>query len=101
MKFFDKFKQIPTPQYAVPSLIYSPPVEITIGKWVVYEGMIAIVTSVIGFPVIELHLVNAEGVTIKTVQTPISQVTLAKYIQIPEARRPVDYAYAAACLGYV
>lgn len=113
MGLFDRFKKSPEPSPAQehiiipaqrtipPELTYSPQVEVTIGKWVVWNHQVGIVASVIGFPVIEVHLVDADGATISATPAHVQDVRLARYLEIPEKRRPADYAYAASALGYV
>ena len=71
------------------------------GKWIVVNQAIGILANISGFPVVEVHLTNQAGETIGVIQTHMDQIRVAKYLEIPESRRPVDYAYAAAILGYV
>lgn len=78
-----------------------PPGTIGAGKWVVANQQIGILASVTGYPVVEVHIVNDLGETTKVVQTHMDQIRIARYLEIPESRRPVDVAYAAAILGYV
>lgn len=90
------------PDLVVPAKeIYIPTIKIAAGKWVVCNKRVGIVAAVIGFPSIEVHLTNEAGETVEVVSSTVHLVRLARYMEIPEARRPADAAYAAAFLGYV
>lgn len=71
------------------------------GKWIVANQSVGILNNISGFPVVEVHFTDAKGETIGVAQTHMDQIRIAKYLEIPEPRRPTDYAYAAAVLGYV
>lgn len=79
---------------------YRSPVLMARGKWVVYENKVAIVAGIEASGIAELHFVNDVGVTVGSLPVPVGQFRLAKYLEIPAARRPADANWAAS-LGYI
>jgi hypothetical protein len=85
-----------------PSTYNKPLRGIAPGKWVITnQHRVGIIFSIQGFPLLNIHYTNEAGETIEDATIDASDVQIAKYKDIPEARRPADYAYAATCLGYI
>jgi hypothetical protein len=89
------------PTLTSPALVVPTTLTIGMGKWVVLNNAVGIVANNSGFPVCEIHLVDDKGLTVGAVKVTADQLRIAKYLEIPKARRPENYAYAAAILGYV
>lgn len=59
------------------------------GMWVVYDNYVGILARAFTDGTVELHLVNAQGVTyLIEPLVPLAALRQAKYEEIPEARRP-------------
>jgi hypothetical protein len=107
MSIFDIFKKKSVPGVVHTIEAVSPVIQgggvvkLGIGKWVVCQEKVGIIADTRGYPIVSVHYVDSEGCTILEVSVPIDSVRIAKFLEIPEARRPTDAAYAAAYLGYV
>ncbi len=64
------------------------PVYLKPGKWVMYQGQIAIVSWIPSSDTITLDLVDPFGETSGQIQAPIGLCRLANWLEIPESRRP-------------
>jgi hypothetical protein len=69
-------------------------------KWVRLRDEIGIVTELDASGYVTVDIVDSNGFTVRRVREPQGNAHLARYMEIPESRRPADPAYAAT-LGYV
>lgn len=84
-----------------PELIYTPPVLLKTKKWVVHNnsGKVGIVADLDNPGTVIVHFVDSNGVTIEVGNVRVGELRVARWQEIPEARRPKDQVYAAS-LGY-
>jgi hypothetical protein len=104
MNLFSKLfpqKVSPTAAQVFQSSVTERETPITRSKWITCNGKIGIANNVNGWPMIEIHYTDPEGVTILVDHVHASSCAIARYNEIPAARRPENAAYAAAVLGYV
>ena len=69
------------------------------GKWIVAQNKVGIIANILPDNFVEVHFVNAIGITVGSLPVPASEVRLALYDEIPEARRHRTRNEFAA-LGY-
>lgn len=82
-----------------PKIVYAEPTNLKTGKWVVSGEYVGIVTDLSSSHIVGVDIVDKDGTTLKHVKVPAVSVMLAKYIDIPESRRPITKD-AATQLGY-
>jgi hypothetical protein len=84
---------IMVPALREPSLIKS-------GKWVYHTrlNLPGILLAAKAFPQLDVMLVNSEGENYQAVQAAISEIRIARLLEIPEKRRPSPEI--GASLGY-
>lgn len=93
----------PVPQTPAVLIIPETPSNILLKplKWVTFQNRhVGIVTKLDSSNYATIDFVDAHGITVITDRVNCNDIRLAKYLEIPESRRPKDPAYAAT-LGYV
>ena len=88
-----------TEEVRVPGLIVPGMVLLKPKKWVTVKGRTGIVTSIDSSGYVKVDLVTVDGYTVETIRVPVGQVSLARYLEIPESRR--GNQVVAATKGYV
>lgn len=87
-------EEVRVPGLIVPGLVVLQP-----KKWVTVKGRVGIVTSIDSSGYVKVDLVDKDGYTVETIRRPVGQVSLARYLEIPESRRGDQVV--AATKGYV
>ena len=85
-------------ELASPQVLRVP--KISQRKWVVWrEQRVGILHLVNDLSTGVVHLVDLSGATVEVIPVNLGELRLARYLEIPETRRPVSQVYAAT-LGY-
>jgi hypothetical protein len=81
------------------TISYPTPIFLQRGKWVKVDGKVGIITDTSSGNVIGIDHTDEVGATTHTKYYPVGQVQIAKLMDIPGPRRPIDRDQATS-LGY-
>lgn len=85
--------------YRKAEVVYTEPTFLSKGKWVSCSEGVGIVSDLSTSGYVGIDFCDKDGCTTRRAVVPASSVLLAKFAEIPEARRPFSQEYATQ-LGY-